>query len=713
MAKGFVSWVVAILVVALPITPAAADDGDATIEIWHGVGEPFGTTGTPQRWANVTGRVSDPDRVAEVRFRIGDGDERVAGLGPDDRRLVTTNSFNLDLTEAELRSSQQLVITVEDLDGDETTRSFTVRDRDRAAPAIDVDLDWSAASSVDEVVDVVDGHWELTPDGLRTVEHGYDRLVVLGDLAWDDYEVLVPMRLEGVVTPGPRSGAGGLGVILRWQGHNTSGGAGGQPIFGFRPKAGEPTPFGSIAWVRLRTPNRFELMRHDAVVGPRQTTAIDLSDWVWLRASVETNPDGSSTHRLRVWEDGTTEPGAWTLEWTSDDEPEEPAGGSLGLLAHEADVTFGRVRVGPPGTLGDAGDVGDPGSGDDPGDGGVGDDSGDGDGGGDTGDDASDDADSGDDADTGGDDSDDAGDPGGDADTGGDDSDDADTGDDERDDAAGGGGGGDDVSDSGGSGVDGDGGARVGYWTLGRGGAVTPFGDAGALRSVGGSRAVDIEAVAGGAGVLVLTEDGVVHALGAATALGDLDLGALAPGERPSALMARPDGEGYWVVTDRGRVAAFGTAVDHGGVEELALNATIVAAAATATGDGYYLIGGDGGVFAFGDAEFRGSTGSLVLNQPVVDVLPDADGVGYLLVAADGGVFAFDASFVGSLPGELAPGTTLNAPIVSGITYGDGYLLVGADGGVFVFGDLPFLGSLGGDPPTDPVVGVAAFADLT
>ena len=50
--------------------------------------------------------------------------------------------------------------------------------------------------------------------------------------------------------------------------------------------------------------------------------------------------------------------------------------------------------------------------------------------------------------------------------------------------------------------------------------------------------------------------------------------------------------------------------------------------------------------------------------------------------------------------------------MVSGIAYGDGYLLVAADGGVFVFGDLPFLGSLGGDPPSDPVVGVAAFTDL-
>ena len=209
----------------------------------------------------------------------------------------------------------------------------------------------------------------------------------------------------------------------------------------------------------------------------------------------------------------------------------------------------------------------------------------------------------------------------------------------------------------------------------------------------------------------MLTEDGVVHPLGEAESFGGLAADRLDPGERPAALMARPDGTGYWSVTDLGRGTALGSAEVLGGLEDLTLNAPIIAAAATASGDGYFLVAADGGVFAFGDADFRGSTGSLVLNQPVVDVLPDGDGIGYLLVAADGGVFAFDATFSGSLPGVLADGTALNAPVVSGIPYGDGYLLVAADGGVFVFGDLPFLGSLGGDPPADPIVGVAAFAD--
>ena len=89
-----VKWLAGVVTVAVvgavaPVPPAGAADGDATVEIWHGVGEPFGTTGTPQRFVNITGRVSDPDGVRAVRFRVGDGPSRDAGLGPDRRRLVS------------------------------------------------------------------------------------------------------------------------------------------------------------------------------------------------------------------------------------------------------------------------------------------------------------------------------------------------------------------------------------------------------------------------------------------------------------------------------------------------------------------------------------------------------------------------------------------------------------------------------------------------
>jgi hypothetical protein len=84
--------------------------------------------------------------------------------------------------------------------------------------------------------------------------------------------------------------------------------------------------------------------------------------------------------------------------------------------------------------------------------------------------------------------------------------------------------------------------------------------------------------------------------------------------------------------------------------------------------------------------------------------VPDTDGRGYWLVASDGGVFAFDAPFRGSMGGAR-----LNKPITGMVPYGNGYLMVAEDGGVFTFSDKTFSGSLGGNPPTRPIVAVAAI----
>ena len=68
---------------------------------------------------------------------------------------------------------------------------------------------------------------------------------------------------------------------------------------------------------------------------------------------------------------------------------------------------------------------------------------------------------------------------------------------------------------------------------------------------------------------------------------------------------------------------------------------------------------------------------------------------GYRFVASDGGVFTYGtgAPFLGSMGG-----TPLNQPIVgmAVMPAGDGYYLVAADGGVFSFGSAKFYGSTGG-----------------
>ncbi len=83
---------------------------------------------------------------------------------------------------------------------------------------------------------------------------------------------------------------------------------------------------------------------------------------------------------------------------------------------------------------------------------------------------------------------------------------------------------------------------------------------------------------------------------------------------------------------------------------------------------------------------------------------------GYRFAASDGGVFSYGsgAPFLGSMGG-----TPLNQPIVglAVMPAGDGYYLVAADGGVFNFGSAKFYGSTGGTHLNAPVVGMAVTAD--
>ncbi|MCP3883326.1 MAG: hypothetical protein GY701_33725 [Sulfitobacter sp.] len=268
--------------------------------------------------------------------------------------------------------------------------------------------------------------------------------------------------------------------------------------------------------------------------------------------------------------------------------------------------------------------------------------------------------------------------------------------------------------------------AEGGYWLAGVDGSMWDFGSAAhyghACRSgnVGG-RLVDLETIAfddQGAertSWVALYADGQIllgsGSFGIAEAPKPWEVGAIeAVALIPHQGIEHPHLHDYWVVYDNGAVAtsSWEQMPWYGDLRGLSLNQPIIDAVGTPDGKGYWLVGLDGGVFSFGAATFQGSMGSIPLNEPIVAMVADPDGHGYWLVASDGGVFAFDARFVGSIPGVLDPGQSLNRPIVGMIPYGNGYLMLGSDGGVFNFSDKPFVGSLGSDPPLAPIVGVAA-----
>jgi hypothetical protein len=250
--------------------------------------------------------------------------------------------------------------------------------------------------------------------------------------------------------------------------------------------------------------------------------------------------------------------------------------------------------------------------------------------------------------------------------------------------------------------------AASGYWMVDDRGRVTSFGEAPNLGNLpegaGRLTIVDLEPTPTRRGYWILDDEGRVYSLGDAGYAGGVTGGTLAKGEKVTSMSTTRTGAGYWVFTTKGRALPFGDARSFGDLAKVKLNGPVLDSIPTPSGNGYYMVASDGGIFTFGDARFNGSMGGTRLNAPVQSLVPDPDLHGYWLVASDGGVFAFDAPFRGSL-GNVK----LNKPVTGMVPYSNGYLMVGEDGGIFNFSNRDFLGSLGANPPSRPIVSVAGF----
>jgi subtilisin family serine protease len=244
--------------------------------------------------------------------------------------------------------------------------------------------------------------------------------------------------------------------------------------------------------------------------------------------------------------------------------------------------------------------------------------------------------------------------------------------------------------------------APDGYWMLGRGGTVYPFGTAPGLGKAPTSSANDLAVSPSGYGYWIVDAAGRVFAYGDAKPYGNAN--GLLAGETVTSISRTVTGKGYWLFTSKGRVFNKGDAKFYGDMRAIRLAGPVLDSVATPTGKGYYMVASDGGVFSFGNAHYYGSKGGQKLAAPVRTLTPDPDGVGYWLVGTNGAVYSFQATYHGSMAG-----TRLAKPVVGMVSYGNGYLMVAADGGIFNFSSKPFKGSLGGNPPKIPIVSVAVY----
>ena len=300
------------------------------IDIWYGNTQNFGQQGNPQNWLNIHGRVSDDISISSLVYSLNSGTGIPLVIGPNGTRLIGNGDFNIELNRDDLvNGANTIELTATDGSGATSTETVTVNytaGNIWSAPYL---ADWSAISDIEnigDIAEVVDGLWELVPDGIRTVESGYDRLIAIGDKLWTtNYEVEVPFTIHS------SQGGGGVGFAVGWDGHTGS----------TSPRTGWPLQ--AIGWVRNpgSSPQLRILTYTTGIEASLRVTT--LNDVTYrLKAKSEEIGNGDSSFSVKIWEDGTTEPDEWMIQADV-----ATRNGSVLMITHKSDVTWGNLSITP------------------------------------------------------------------------------------------------------------------------------------------------------------------------------------------------------------------------------------------------------------------------------------------------------------------------------------------------------------------------------
>ena len=299
------------------------------IDIWYGTEQSFGHTGKPQDYANVLGNVSGPYSITTLKYSLN-GDPNISlSRGRDDKRLEEPNDFNIDILWDDLQDGNNLiVITAADSNGDVTVQNVTIDFNSTNVWPLPYVADWNQVSAIADVAQVIDGNWAIYDSNVRTVVPGYDRLIAIGDVTWTDYEITAPITIHSI------SGDGGIGFILRWTGHTDS------PVSCSQPKCGW-LPLGEIAWYR----GNGQIEMYQDRTTEYTTMTIPNNVPYIFKARVETLNNSNCIYSMKVWPADTNEPQEWDLVSTPE-LPDLPSGSAM-LIAHQCDVSYGKVEIRP------------------------------------------------------------------------------------------------------------------------------------------------------------------------------------------------------------------------------------------------------------------------------------------------------------------------------------------------------------------------------
>ncbi len=310
------------------------------IDVWYGLNQNFGNLGNAQKWVNILGNVSDSQNLTSLEFSLNGGGYQSLTIGPGtgsatDRRTYEAGDFIIEIDkDVLLNGVNSVTIRATNNLAQITTETVTLNYTAGTIWPESPSIDWSIVTNLQDVSQIVDGKWAADPNGIRTTQVGYDRLVAIGDMTWDDYEILTSFTVhssnDSIIGQLP-SVHPAIGIIMRWQGHTNSPVTCSQPHCGWLPEtgtiwfewdAGGGIAVSSVTYSGL-DPLQFHTKYH-------------------VRFRVEDLPNNDPEYRTKIWLDGQPEPVNWQVTGIV---PSTNTTGSLLLVAHQVDMTFGDVTI--------------------------------------------------------------------------------------------------------------------------------------------------------------------------------------------------------------------------------------------------------------------------------------------------------------------------------------------------------------------------------
>ncbi len=315
------------------------------IDLWYGNEQSFGHIGNPQQQVNILGNVNSEIPLKSLYFLLNDDTVRhLLTWGSDKYRLAKEGDFNIEIYRDQLNEGlNKVMIYAIDSTDNMTSEMVNVHYSNQNQWPLPYTVQWDKVRNIQDAVQVVDGQWELTKDGIHILDKYYDRVLAIGDSTWENYEIETSVIFHGVseLAPGPPIfNVCHVAIASRWPGHDTDDH---QPNRKWFP-LGATSEFtvnenlDSCVW-RIFDGEHF--MAKDST----QIRTLSFDHKYALKHRVELLNDKTTLYSVKFWDPRFSEPEEWDFQ--AIEPPGDLGTGSALILAHNTEVTFGNIYARP------------------------------------------------------------------------------------------------------------------------------------------------------------------------------------------------------------------------------------------------------------------------------------------------------------------------------------------------------------------------------